>query len=43
MPVAMQKNKMIIILFGLGVNTEFKYDKFLRHDPVGAEHQALIH
>src|SRR6476619_2098227 len=28
MPVAIQKNKLIIILFGLGVNTEFKYNKF---------------
>jgi branched-chain amino acid transport system substrate-binding protein len=37
MPVAMQKNKMIIILFGLGVNTEFKYDKFFAMIPSGPD------
>jgi len=35
MPVAIQKNKLIIILFGLGVNTEFKYDKFFAMIPSG--------
>jgi branched-chain amino acid transport system substrate-binding protein len=35
MPVAMQKNKMIIVLFGLGVNSEFKYDKFFAMIPSG--------
>jgi len=37
MPVAMQKNKMIIILFGLGVNTEFKYNKFFAMIPSGPD------
>jgi branched-chain amino acid transport system substrate-binding protein len=35
MPVAIQKGKMIIILFGLGVNTEFKYNKFFAMIPSG--------
>jgi branched-chain amino acid transport system substrate-binding protein len=35
MPVVMQKQKMMIILFGLGVNTEFKYDKFFAMIPSG--------
>jgi branched-chain amino acid transport system substrate-binding protein len=35
MPVAIQKNKMIIVLFGLGVNSEFKYDKFFAMIPSG--------
>src|SRR6201999_1456681 len=37
MPVAMQKGKMIIVLFGLGVNTEFKYDKFFAMIPSGPD------
>jgi branched-chain amino acid transport system substrate-binding protein len=37
MPVAMQKNKMIIVLFGLGVNSEFKYDKFFAMIPSGPD------
>jgi branched-chain amino acid transport system substrate-binding protein len=37
MPVIMQKNKMMIILFGLGVNTEFKYDKFFAMIPTGPD------
>jgi len=37
MPVAIQKNKMMIILFGLGVNTEFKYDKFFAMIPSGPD------
>jgi branched-chain amino acid transport system substrate-binding protein len=37
MPVVMQKNKMMIILFGLGVNTEFKYDKFFAMIPSGPD------
>jgi len=31
----MQKGKMIIILFGLGVNTEFKYNRFFAMIPSG--------
>ena len=37
MPVVMQKQKMMIILFGLGVNTEFKYDKFFAMIPSGPD------
>ena len=37
MPVVMQKNKMMIILFGLGVNSEFKYDKFFAMIPSGPD------
>ena len=37
MPIAMQKQKMMIILFGLGVNTEFKYDKFFAMIPSGPD------
>jgi branched-chain amino acid transport system substrate-binding protein len=37
MPVAIQKKKLIIILFGLGVNTEFKYDKFFAMIPSGPD------
>ena len=43
MPVIMQKGKVFIILFGLAVNTEFKYPKVLRHDPVGSRSEALVH
>ena len=35
MPVIMQKNKLCIILFGLDVNHEFKYDKFFAMIPTG--------
>jgi branched-chain amino acid transport system substrate-binding protein len=35
MPVAMQKGKVFIILFGLDVNHEFKYDKFFAMIPTG--------
>jgi branched-chain amino acid transport system substrate-binding protein len=35
MPVAIQKKKLILILFGLGVNSEFKYDKFFAMIPTG--------
>ena len=35
MPVIMQKNKLFIILFGLDVNHEFKYDKFFAMIPTG--------
>jgi branched-chain amino acid transport system substrate-binding protein len=35
MPVAVQKGKMIIILFGLDVNHEFKYNKFFAMIPTG--------
>jgi branched-chain amino acid transport system substrate-binding protein len=35
MPVIMQKGKAFIILFGLGVNTEFKYPKFFAMIPSG--------
>jgi branched-chain amino acid transport system substrate-binding protein len=37
MPVVMQKNKLFIILFGLGVNTEFKSDKFFAMIPSGPD------
>ena len=37
MPVVMQKNKMMIILFGLGVNSEFKYNKFFAMIPSGPD------
>lgn len=37
MPVVMQKQKMMIILFGLGVNSEFKYDKFFAMIPSGPD------
>jgi branched-chain amino acid transport system substrate-binding protein len=37
MPVIMQKNKVFIILFGLAVNTEFKYDKFFAMIPSGPD------
>ena len=43
MPVIMQKGKVFIILFGLGVNTEFKYPEVLRDDPVGTGYQAGLH
>src|SRR5437870_9595670 len=35
MPVVMQKGKTFIILFGLGVNTEFNYPKFFAMIPSG--------
>jgi len=35
MPVIMQKGKTFIILFGLGVNTEFNYPKFFAMIPSG--------
>ncbi|MDT3684851.1 MAG: amino acid ABC transporter substrate-binding protein [Pseudorhodoplanes sp.] len=35
MPVIMQKGKVFIILFGLAVNTEFKYPKFFAMIPSG--------
>jgi branched-chain amino acid transport system substrate-binding protein len=35
MPVIMQKGKVFIILFGLGVNSEFKYPKFFAMIPSG--------
>jgi branched-chain amino acid transport system substrate-binding protein len=37
MPVVMQKQKLFIILFGLGVNTEFNYDKFFAMIPSGPD------
>jgi branched-chain amino acid transport system substrate-binding protein len=37
MPVVMQKGKVFIILFGLAVNTEFKYDKFFAMIPSGPD------
>src|SRR6185295_8143039 len=40
MPVAMQKGKLFIILFGLDVNHEFKYDKFFAMIPSGPETKA---
>jgi branched-chain amino acid transport system substrate-binding protein len=35
MPVILQKGKVFIILFGLGVNTEFNYPKFFAMIPSG--------
>ena len=35
MPVIMQKGKVYIILFGLDVNSEFKYNKFFAMIPTG--------
>ena len=35
MPVIMQKGKLFIILFGLDVNHEFKYNKFFAMIPTG--------
>jgi len=40
MPVAVQKGKMIIILFGLDVNHEFKYNKFFAMIPTGPDTKA---
>ena len=37
MPVAIQKNKLFMILFGLDVNHEFKYDKFFAMIPSGPD------
>jgi branched-chain amino acid transport system substrate-binding protein len=37
MPVVMQRGKLYIILFGLGVNTEFKYDRFFAMIPSGPD------
>jgi branched-chain amino acid transport system substrate-binding protein len=40
MPVVMQKGKVFIILFGLDVNHEFKYDKFFAMIPTGPNTKA---
>src|SRR5205085_3644974 len=40
MPVIMQKGKLFIILFGLDVNHEFKYDKFFAMIPTGPDTKA---
>src|SRR6187401_3815158 len=37
MPVVMQKGKVFIILFGLAVNSEFKYPKFFAMIPSGPD------
>jgi branched-chain amino acid transport system substrate-binding protein len=37
MPVVMQKGKVFIILFGLDVNSEFKYPKFFAMIPTGPD------
>ena len=37
MPVVIQKNKLFMILFGLDVNHEFKYDKFFAMIPSGPD------
>src|SRR5262245_21437745 len=37
MPVVVQKNKLFMILFGLDVNHEFKYDKFFAMIPSGPD------
>ena len=43
MPVIIPKGKVFVILFGLDVNAEFKYQQVLRDDPDRAEHQAVLH
>jgi branched-chain amino acid transport system substrate-binding protein len=40
MPVVMQKGKLFIILFGLDVNHEFKYNKFFAMIPTGPDTKA---
>jgi branched-chain amino acid transport system substrate-binding protein len=40
MPVVMQKGKVFIALFGLAVNTEFKYPKFFMMLPTGPDTKA---
>jgi branched-chain amino acid transport system substrate-binding protein len=40
MPVVMQKGKLFIILFGLDVNHEFKYNKFFAMIPTGPDAKA---
>jgi branched-chain amino acid transport system substrate-binding protein len=40
MPVIMQKGKLFIILFGLDVNHEFKYNKFFAMIPTGPNTKA---
>lgn len=40
MPVIMQKGKLFIILFGLDVNHEFKYNKFFAMIPTGPDTKA---
>ena len=35
MPVAMRRNKVFPALFGTGVNSEFKYDKYFAMIPTG--------
>src|SRR5205807_8640258 len=42
MPVVMQKGKLFIILFGLDVNHEFKYDKFFAMIPTGPDAKAAF-
>ena len=42
MPVIMQKGKLFIILFGLDVNHEFKYDKFFAMIPTGPDAKAAF-
>ena len=37
MPVVMQKKKLFLGLFGLGVNTDFKYDRYFAMIPSGPE------
>ena len=43
MPVVMQKGKIFIGLFGLAVNTEFKYPKYFAMIPTGPEAEAGVH
>src|SRR5262245_23207723 len=40
MPVVIQKGKLFIILFGLDVNHEFKYNKFFAMIPTGPDTKA---
>ena len=43
MPIVMQKKKMFIGLFGLAVNTEFKYPNYFSMIPSGPDAEAVLH
>ena len=43
MPVIMQKGKLFIILFGLDVNREFQYDKFLCDDSDRPQPEGVLY
>src|SRR6516225_1177814 len=36
MPIVMQKNKLFVSMFSLGLNTEFKYPRYFSMHPAGA-------